>query len=188
MNPGAAGNRRAIFKEFGMEYLFENIYVDTEKLLRQTYKKILKKKVLIWTAVSVVMGLLFLFAGVVLDKPVYRWGSLIYVVLAVWYLLWPHRIARKAYKNMLKFYDGVIPETVVRLADAITLTQGETVTTIPYNKLKQVSILDDCLLLHNEIGGAYIVSNDGFTKGTKQEMLAFLKEKCPQLKLPDWQW
>ena len=87
------------------------------------------------------------------------------------------------YNNLLKYYDGTIPETVVRFADTITLSQEETVTTIPYSKLKQVSLLKDCFLLIDEIGGFYIVSNEGFTKGTKQEMLVFLKEKCPQLKI-----
>ena len=171
-----------------MEYLFENIYVDTEKLLRQTYQEILKKKVLIRTAIAVVMGLLFLFAGVVLDRPVYRWGSLIYVVLAMQYLLWPYRVARKAYKDMLKLHDGTIPSTIVRFGDKITLSQGDTFLTMPYSKLKTVSFLKDCILLHNEVGGCYIVANDGFTKGSKQELAAFLREKCPQLKLPDWQW
>ena len=166
-----------------MDIQFENIYVDTEMLFRQTHQEHLKKKILIWSTIYIAVGVLTLYVGIAQDRPSYCWGSLLYFMLAVRCLRWPYRTARKMYNNLLKYYDGTIPETVVRFADTITLSQEETVTTIPYSKLKQVSLLKDCFLLIDEIGGFYIVSNEGFTKGTKQEMLVFLKEKCPQLKI-----
>ena len=171
-----------------MEYLIENVYIDSEKLLRQVYEKILRKRQVLWTVTMAVMSVLFLFGGVVLKDALYQVGAAGYMALAVWFWLLPRRMARKAHKKMLKFYDGVIPETVVRFGETITLTQADRFTTIPYNKLKRVSVLKDCLLLHDEIGGVYFLSNDGFTKGGKQDMLALLKEKCPNVKLPDWQW
>ena len=171
-----------------MEYTIENVYVDTEKLVRQMHKKLLRKRSVFWTSAMAVMGFLFLFVGLVLDRTAYLWGAAAYAALAVWYLFMPYRTSKKAYKKMLQYYDGNILETVVRFGDAIVFTQGDTVSSIPYNKLKQVSFLDDCILLHNEVGGVYLLANDGFTKGSKQEMLAFLREKCPNLKLPDWQW
>ena len=171
-----------------MDYLIENVYVDTEKMLRQMHKKLLRKRVVFWAVVMMAMGLLFLFFGVALNKPSYFWWAMAYAALAAWYLTMPYRSAKKAYKNMLKYYDGNIPETVVRFGDTITFTQGNGVNPVPYNKLKQVSILKDCLLLYNEIGGAYMLANDGFTKGSMQEMFVLLKKQCPEIKLPDWQW
>ena len=171
-----------------MEYHIESIFVDTENLMRQAYGKILRKKQILWTAVMIVLGVLFAFIGIILNKTAYLLGAVAYAAMAVWYLLWPYRAGRKAYKNMLKYYDGTIPEVVVRFGETITFTQRDSVTTIPYNKLKQVSILKDGVMLHNELGGGYVVANGGFTKGSKQEMLALLREKCPNAKLPDWQW
>lgn len=171
-----------------MEYTIENVYVDSERLLRQAYGYVLRKRQILLTVTSVILGVLFAFAGVVLEKTICLLAAAVYVVLAVWYWLLPYRVAKKAYKSMLKIHDGDIPPTTVRFGEKIFFDAGTSTSEMAYNKLKSVSLRNDCILIRNEVGGVYLIANDGFTKGTKQELLAFLKEKCPQLKLPDWQW
>ena len=171
-----------------MDYQIENVYVVTEKMLQQTYQKFYGRISVIRFTLMSIFGLTFVVLGIFLEKSFYYWMSPIYNAVAVWYLILPCRLAKKEYKKTLKYHDGNIPETVVRFGDAITLTQGDCVHTLPYNKLKKVCVLKDCLLLYNEMGGAHLIARDGFTKGSMQEMFTLLRAKSPQAKMPDWQW
>lgn len=171
-----------------MEYTIENVYVNSERLLRQAYGYVLRKRRIFLTVTSVILSILFAFAWIVLERTVYLVAAVVYVALAVWYWLLPYRVAKKAYKSMLKIHDGDIPPTIVRFGEKIFFDAGTSTSEMAYNKLKSVSFCNDCILIQNEVGSAYLLANDGFTKGSKQELMAFLKEKCPQLKLPDWQW
>ena len=58
---------------------------------------------------------------------------------------------------------------------------------IPYDKIKKIKIMEHCISLKLQDGRNFGLPNGPFTKGSLQEMLALLKAKCPQLKLPDWQ-
>ena len=171
-----------------MEYTIENVYVDSEHLLRQAYGHILRKRQILLTVTSAILGVLFAFAWIVLERTIWLLLAVVYVALAVWYWFVPYRTAKKVYKKMLKIHDGDIPPTTVRFGEKIFFDAGTSTSEMAYKKLKSVVFCNDCILIQNEVGEAYLVANDGFTKGSKQELIAFLKEKCPQLKLPDWQW
>jgi hypothetical protein len=67
------------------------------------------------------------------------------------------------------------------------MKDGDAKYTIPYDKIKKIKVMDHCIFLKLQDGRNFGLPNGPFTKGSLQEMLALLKEKCPLLKLPDWQ-
>ena len=69
-----------------MDYQIENVYVDTEKMLQQTYQKFYGRISVIRFTLMSIFGLTFVVLGIFLEKSFYYWMAPIYIAVAVWYL------------------------------------------------------------------------------------------------------
>ena len=100
------------------------------------------------------------------------------------YLL-PHFYAWSLLRNAKKHHDGEQPETVVTFGDAIEIQEGMMRLTIEYRKIQKVVRLGHSYVLKNGKRNGILLTTDGFTKGTFAEFRQFLKEKRPDLQIPE---
>ena len=168
-----------------MDCFFEIVYVETEDMICQLYTKALNKRRSFWTIVMLVFAAIFAHLAKVLDNQWYAVGAVIYVLLAVWYFFLPQRAAKKGFKEKLKYYGGENPPITVRFAENMTISDIDSFASIPYEKFDHVYVLKDCIAI-DVAKKWYCVPMVGFTKGNASELIHFLRERCPQLKLPGW--
>lgn len=122
-----------------------------------------------WHGILLEMLPMLLFMGVV-------FGSLYFL---------PDFYAWCSFRNVKKQNDGVLPETVVTFADTIEIHEGMVHITIEYRKIQKVVRLKHSYVLMNSKRSGIMLCEDGFTKGNFSEFKQFLREKCPDLKIPE---
>lgn len=168
-----------------METKFEIHSQLEKKHYVEFYRRIWKKR-WIWISVYLVVGLL----GLVLYWANQRILWMIYGCLMILYALWlffrPWQQAKKAFKANLAFEGGEKLCSTTKFGDEIV---DETVcasNAVPYDKIEKIHITKQLILLVDARKSFLILDKNGFTKGTLEEFLPFIQEKCPQLKLPKW--
>ena len=77
-----------------------------------------------------------------------------------------------------------MPTSVTTFGDAIRLQDIDSSLTIPYDKIRKVVFLRDCIVLYQGKHQAVGIPNREFTKGSMAELKALLRQKCPDLKIP----
>lgn len=168
-----------------METQFE-IHTRLEKKHYVDFYCYMWRKRMITVVISAILAILLLGLGV-FDTSVHS------IVLGIWcafYGVWlffrPWMAASKSIKQDLNFAGTEGQESVTKFgAEIFDETKNQTAT-VPYDKLEKVHITDNVILLVDTRKMTFIMDRNGFTKGTLQEFLPFLQEKCPQLKLPKW--
>lgn len=168
------------------EILFENIYTDTEDLMAEQYKKLFTSYRRLWVPIYSVLSVVFLLY-VFLFGGVKNW---LFLLIAISYLIYScirHRIAARQYmKNVSKFYENTIPETVHSFSgDIIYSVFGNQTFHVPLAKVDILTETDHLLILCIGKTHRMTLKKDSFTKGTYPEFLAFLRTKCPSLKIPE---
>jgi hypothetical protein len=88
-------------------------------------------------------------------------------------------------RRVRKQNDNAMPETVVTLGEQIEMHEGMVHYTIEYRKLVKVIRLKHSYALMLNRRSGIILNPNGFTKGTFEEFKQFLREKRPDLKIPD---
>ena len=167
-----------------MEYQFENVCeYDLERALEFQYK-IGARRIMFWGAVSAVLTLLYLYRA--LTGPlVWLIPAAIFLGLSVHYFTWPYRFLKKGEKRMLEYYDGEIPPTYIRFGDQIVVEDVDSRFTLEYRKLDKVISLKRGYYLRYAKKSLVALDPNGFTKGTFAEFKQFLREKRPDLNIPD---
>lgn len=171
-----------------MEVLFENVYEETEDMVYRLNCKVLHKQRILWTVLMSFFAAAFAFLGWILERIPYLLAAVAYLLLAVRYFRMPRRYARKALKKKLEYYNGTNPPMTVQFGEEIVFRDLDSLQTIPYSKVKNLYMLKGYLCIRTEMNAWHAFPMTGFTKGSPRELTDFLREKCPQLKLPDWQW
>ena len=171
-----------------MEYYFENVYTDSEEMIQEINAKIGTRKIRRWIwvylAIAVFYLLFFLPGGGFLSWLIF----FVCIGYIVWLLCLPLYRTKKYFKKMKEYY-GEIPQIVVRFGeDAVTTTYTDSCWSVPYEKITRIRFLTHSIVLQANGVSTVAVSPSGFTKGTLPEFRAFVKQKCPNAKLPDWQW
>lgn len=105
------------------------------------------------------------------------------VFTALYFL--PHFYTCLLLHNTKKQNDGVQPEIVVSFGDAIEVREGMVHLTIEYRKIQKVVRLRYSYLLMNSRRGGIMIDPDKFAKGTFTEFKQFLREKRPDLVIPE---
>lgn len=168
------------------EILFENIYTDTEDLMAEQYKKLFTSYRRLWVPIYSVLSVVFLLY-VFLFGGLTNWLFLLISIAYLTYCCIRHRIAARQYmKNVSKFYGNTIPETIHSFSgDTIYSVFGNQTFHVPLAKVDILTETDHLLILC--IGKNYrmTLKKGSFTKGTYPEFLAFLRTKCPSLKIPE---
>ena len=162
-----------------MEPVFETVSLDN---VQQDYEAIWYfQRKSIWTSVAswiigtVVFGLLAWLRTSVILLAV----ALYYGYMAVRQILRPKRAAKSRYQNKLDYYDGVMPPiTCLFYEDHCTFTDIDSYYMVPYKKVKSAIPLKSCLTINLADGRTFLISRNGFKKGTPEELQEFLCEKC----------
>ena len=169
-----------------MEPLFEMRYYANQKTLTEFYQMHGTGPRI---PMLVIMALVFVFFvlrsiwwGIFLEMvPMLLFMALMFTLIG----FMPDWFTWNLLRQVKKQNDGQIPETVVTLGDCIELHEGLVHYTIEYRKIvKVVSLKHSYVLMMGKRNGI-ILNPQGFTKGTFSEFKEFLRQKRPDLKIPE---
>lgn len=110
------------------------------------------------------------------------WG----VAYAIWLYFRPWIVAGKTMKRETKFEETDVLLSVTKFGDLICDEAPNHTATAQYDKIENIFISKNVIVLRDIRKADFILDKNGFTKGTLEEFLPFIQEKCPQLKLPKW--
>ena len=97
-----------------------------------------------------------------------------------WYISW------NALRSSKRSNDGVIPETRIAVnEDRIDVDEGCVHFTLEYRKFCRVVHLKHSYVLMIGRRSGLMIDPDGFTRGTFTEFKQFLREKRPDLNIPE---
>ncbi len=172
-----------------MNTCFENNTISTyEQNLewaRFIYSKNVRNNVIIWSVLALFLLVLWIWDD--------NWAAPLAIGYAVFVIVrtinLPRNRAKKYYERKLAYYDGTMPPaTYLFFEDHFRLTDVDSSRTAYYAKIEKVEFLKSCFAITLMDGDTYLVANSGFTKGTLAEFREFIRNKCPRLNLPEWQW
>ncbi len=166
-----------------MDYCFENVGTPDRRPLTEVQYRLASKVTWILTGVYLLLGFWFLedylWGYGFLLGPVFFFGGAIYLALL------PYIRVRKSWKQNLKFHNGTLPVNTTRFGEKIRIENETSSMTWEYRHLKKVYSLkySYCLLFTDKT--ALYLDRANFTKGTFEEFKQFLREKRPDLKIPE---
>lgn len=171
-----------------MDILFENRYYTTKKMMVEFGRKYAvgpKKPMLIVT------WFLYFFAAIpifLVPEDFKDSSRLLLVILgaamlAVSFL--PEWYARSVMTNAKKQNDGVAPEVIITFGETMELHEGMVRVTLEYRKIQKVVRLKHSYMLMIGKRNGLMLKPDSFTRGTFEEFKQFLREKRPDLKIPE---
>lgn len=169
-----------------MEPRFEIRYTANKKMLREFYRKFGSgpryPTVVMMAVVFTGLTLYSVCAGVLTDvlPNLVGCGA---VFLATFFLPW--YIAWKAIRVTKKSNDGAMPEARIAVGETIEMDEGMVHFSLEYRKLLRVVHLKHSYVLMLGKRNGLIIDPNGFTKGTFTEFKQFLREKRPDLKIPE---
>lgn len=105
------------------------------------------------------------------------------VFLLIYFM--PHYYAWSVLRNSKRLNDGLTPEAVISFGDTIELEEGVSRITVHYHSITRVLRLKHSYMLMTSRRTGVMLRTDGFTKGTFHEFKQFLREKRPDLNIPD---
>ena len=97
----------------------------------------------------------------------------------------PHIYAWSALRASKKQNDGIMPATIITFGDIIELREGMVHITVEYRKIVKVLRLKHSYMLMTGKRNGVMLDPNGFTQGTFEEFKQFLREKRPDLKIPE---
>ncbi len=167
-----------------MEPMFELRYIPEKKNMAAFYRKVLGPRPAVLIIGGIFMALILIAAvaeGFWQDMLVYY---IPFCALVGLLMLLPDYMAYNHYRQVRKLHDGRIPETVVTVGDTVELADGMMHMSLEYRKITKVLRLKNAYVLMVQRTGV-ILDPNGFTKGTFEEFKQFLREKRPDLKVPE---
>lgn len=172
-----------------METRFENRIKLTEAMIAEASISIKWLAVLRWMLV-----ILFGFAAPVM--AVVMIGSqfvdlasaatlLLALMLSAAFVLLPQACAKLEMHRIRKKYGGAVPTSITWFGSEIATNDGEGKQYFSYSQITNVRMFSDYFAIFVDHFTLLLLSYDGFTKGTFEEFKQFLREKRPDLKIPE---
>lgn len=122
--------------------------------------------------------------GCILEGTLYMLGlSAIMVAMAIWLYRRPKTLAKKMIEQEQKFLDAEEVTVTVLFGDVIRSTAPRGTNDIPYDKVTKIYHTKYGMVLLDVRNRFVLLDKDGFTKGTFEEFVPFIQEKCPQAKV-----
>lgn len=171
-----------------MDPMIESVFADTEEILRQVNTVVLRKKILISVLIMAACAVGFAILGIVNESMVFVVTAVACMAMVVMCFRAPGRVANATYQNKQNCYGGTIPTTTIGFGEEIVIKYDESEIHISYYELKRVCVLKNCITFEAGERTWYYTPFDSFTKGSPQELLVFLTEKCPHLTVPKGTW
>ena len=172
-----------------MEFQFENRFKMTEKMLVESTWANMKALGLILGIATTVLAMA---AGGALIGAVtggtLKTSTLVSMacgaVLLVFLWRLPGSTARAIMKEVSKQNKGEIPECVALFGDLILSNMGDQ-EGYDYSRIRKIVSLKHSYVIYIDKRVSIPVTRDGFTRGDFAAFKAFLKEKRPDLKIPE---
>jgi len=164
-----------------MEYQFENIQSYSRKMNLEFYYRVLCRRTLLWGVVS--LGLAVYYVYKALSDPYWWVGVAAFLGLTAHYFSWPYRLERKRAKRALDYYDGEIPPSYIRFGDQISVEDSDSNFNLEYRKIEKIIVLKHGIFLRYAEKSYMPIDPQGFTKGTCEEFMQFLRKNCPNAKI-----
>ena len=171
-----------------MDILFENRYYSTKKMMAEFGRKYAVgptwPKLIGFWVMYVVVVIPMLVASDAFDGTSRILMSILGItMLAVSFL--PQLYAWSAVTSAKKQNDGVAPEVIITFGETIKLHEGMVDITVEYRKIQKVVRLKHSYMLMIGKRNGLMLDPEGFTKGTFEEFKQFLRDKRPDLKIPE---
>ena len=170
-----------------MDYTIEIVGKETRNLHRQLFGVVTKAVRIALTVAMALMAFSYLVLALESGQSSDIAAVVGYLAGVVVSITLPSWMGSLTYRKKLKYYNGTMPDTTVRFGAEIRISDVDSNHTIQYDKIKKLIVTEDGIVLWLMDSRAIAIPKSTFTLGSLQEMLALLREKCPQLKLPDWQ-
>ena len=167
-----------------METIFENSYVSNVEMLTELNRNLSGVKNLIY-------GCIMLACAVITTRCVllvFRWWWLLLAVLEFGYglyLLFGNRFwAIRVVRSIEKKHNGQIPPAMITVTkDHFCHQYLSDSITFPVENLKKALFLKHSIFVQNENGMYMTFQRTGFTKGTPEELEAFIRGNCPKAEI-----
>ena len=169
-----------------MNTVFENRYVSTYKQLVEFYRKHGTGPRIPTVVTAVIFfGWITLYSYIngISDEMQNMLLTMGAVYAALFFL--PHLMAWGSLYGSKKQNDGVRPETTVTFGEDIQMYESMVHLTIEYRKIVRVVRLKHSYLLMTSRRTGVLLDPNGFTKGTFEEFKQFLRQKRPDLTIPE---
>ena len=172
-----------------METYFENCTELTASMILELYK--IKSKRMNWLRIvgtvlcgmGIVKGLAMLMIEHALSKDkIIAIAVFAVLITCVWLL--PLVRAKRIANKFGEHKSDKPREYEIHFGETIKCFGKETVELF-YQQISGVTCLSECIAVDIAKNRVLYVSNNGFTKGTFEEFKQFLREKCPNVTIPE---
>ena len=168
-----------------MDYCFENRYTGNRKMLVEFARKYaVGPKPWTWILFAPFSAIMLLALYLGVDAEVKQRTVYFFAVLILLQLM-PHYYAWAVIRQDKKKNNGKICESVIRFGDKIVVSEPKMELTLEYDTIVRVVHLKHSYVLMNSRRTGVMLDVSGFTKGTFEEFKQFLREKRPDLKIPE---
>lgn len=158
---------------------FENRYDLTDEMIKEYVSRVLCKK-------TCIAGLLISLAALALCRYSYYEGSSIgaglyggvFLIAFLASLLYEPLTYRQMKKAELQLHNGKKCETIVSFADKVRMTEGAISMEFEYAQIAELYLLPRVIVLVLGKNQAILLKPDGFTKGSMEAFLPFIRERC----------
>ncbi len=173
-----------------MDAYIENTTLETPELLREVICHMNRKGLLRRRLICGIAAVAFLVFGLLMEKLLYVIAAAVYAGGFIWYLIHPWWQARKTHKQKLAAYNQVEQPVFYRFFDDhYEVSDIDSWNSFPYERITAVVRLKVCIVIQtDEKSCSGALSIDGFQKSSAEELMAFLRSKCPQVNPANWQW
>lgn len=167
-----------------MEALFENKFTRNKAMLKEIYGYIyFRRKFSVICIALIILSAIF-YTVLSVSNGTFEW---LYPAFIVFFLLFRvfyyFRQINAVEKRDAEVYGKEISVEVSVTEEYIQNTASTgAVNKLEYGKVKRVYQTKNFILFHSKANLLYIFSKDGFTKGTKEEFIEFIKSKGIKIK------
>lgn len=170
--------------------MFENHCEVNETMIANFHKAQYNKSRTLYLAAVLVAALVLIrtLIGVIAKHSITSFGMITMVVnvFVIFFLCCStSMVTKKTVGYFREFTGSPSAELTYRFADTIAVICGEKTMELDYKQILNAVFMDDHLVLCIQKNMMLFVAYDGFTKGTFSEFKQFLREKRPDLKIPE---
>ena len=171
-----------------MEYRFENRYHTTHHMLAEFGRKYSvgprMPLVIIFWVLYAFSAIPVLVDSAAFGENVPRMLLIMGVVMLIFSFM-PHWYTWMSMRGTKKQNDNIQPEVILTFGDTIELYEGMVHITVEYRKIVRVLRLKHSYMLMIGKRNGVMLDLNGLTKGTFEEFKQFLREKRPDLTIPE---
>ena len=172
-----------------MEPYIEIVATETEAFIKEVLFFHNRKRLRFNKIFGGVGAVLFLACGLAWNSVFLLALTAFYVFWFAWQFIWPGWTAKKMLKKKLKFYNQENPPLTYRFLDEhFELSDIDSWNSVPYDKIESVIRLKSCIVVKIRDKGNISIILDGFQKGSPEELMEFLRSKCPHINPANWNW